>query len=106
MTIIRIMVTIIFIIHRKIFTIKKVELQVISTAMDPSNIEHQLCTGPVLMSNTFINSSEDTERYQRRRVQNYLETGRSEEEPLTLSNEDLLGLLPCRCCSVHWGGWV
>ena len=72
------------------FTIKKIELWVISVAIDPSSIEHQLCTSPVLMSDTFISSSEETGRYQRRRDWNYVETGRSEEEPLTLPAEDLL----------------
>lgn len=72
------------------FTIIKIELWVISIAIDPSNIEHRLCTSPVLMSDTFISSSEETGRYQRRRDWNYVETGRSEEAPLTLPTEDLL----------------
>ena len=67
------------------FTIIKIELWVISIAIDPSNIEHRLCTSPVLMSDTFISSSD-----QRRRDWNYIETGRSEEARLTLPAEDLL----------------
>lgn len=72
------------------FTIKKVELWVISIAIDPSDIEHQLCTSPVLMSDTFISSSEETGRYLRRRDWDHVDTGRSEEEPFTLPAEDLL----------------
>lgn len=44
------------------FRIKKVELQIISIFMDPSNIDHHLCASLVLMSHTFTNSSEVTER--------------------------------------------
>lgn len=86
------------------FTIQKTELWVISIAIDPSNIEHQLCTSPVLMSDTFISSSEETGRYQRRRDWEYVETGRSEEEPLTLPCWRPTGLFPCRSCSIHWAG--